>query len=231
MHARLAGILTILTVFCLAPLSLTGQTRGAPRSSQPRRGATAPARETPPSADAPAASPERNAERGERAGTATPPVQGYVPPPEPPQPGTYTGFVIPSDPLDRGTWELYDKDKLVTLTGKVTRVDWTNPNSYIYLAAEGGLWAIESGFIQFRQSSVTPAIKEEQIITVLGYLPKEPGGELPARRVPAIATYLKTNHLIRAGEITTVFGQKLLMGRPPSETEMAERLKCTAFGC
>jgi hypothetical protein len=140
--------------------------------------------------------------------------------------------VIPSDPLDRGTWELYDRDKPVTLTGKVTRVDWANPNSYIYLAAEGGLWAIESGYIQFRQSSVTPAVKEEQVITVLGYLPKDdPGAELPARRVPAIASYLKTNHLIRAGEITTAFGQKLVMGRPPSETEMAERLKCTAFGC
>jgi hypothetical protein len=45
-----------------------------------------------------------------------------------------------------------------------------------------------------------------------------------------MAPYLKTNHLIRA-EITTVFGQKLMMGRPPSETEMDERLKCTALGC
>ena len=60
----------------------------------------------------------------------------------------------------------------MTLTGKVTRVDWTNPNSYIYVAANGGLWAVESGFIQFRQASVTPAIRVDETITVQGYLPR-----------------------------------------------------------
>jgi hypothetical protein len=91
---------------------------------------------------------------------------------------------------------------------------------------------VESGYIQFRQASVTPAIHADEVITVTGYLPKEePSVELPAKRMTGMATYLKTNHLVRAGEITTVYGQKLQMGRPPTDKEMAERLKCSPFGC
>ena len=239
MRGKLFGVLVVLVIVSSAPLLLS-QVRRPQRFPQ-GRGARVPAASTPapaatpdsdPAAESTAPLPERRTDGTGGAGIATPPQQGYVPPPEPPRPGTYAGFGIPSDPLDRGYWELYDSGKSVTLTGKVTKVDWVNPNSYIYLAADGGLWAIESGFIQFRQSSVTPAVKEEQIITVLGYLPKDdPSNELPARKIPAIAAYMKTNHLIRAGEITTAFGQKLIMGRPPSEAEMAERLKCSAFGC
>ena len=51
------------------------------------------------------------------------------------------------------------------------------------------------------------------------------------RDLPPLQPILKNNHLIRAGEITTAFGQKLAMGRPPSDAEMAERLKCSPFGC
>ena len=166
------------------------------------------------------------------AGNGAVPKQGYVVMPDRVPAGTAAPPLIPSDPLDRAYWELYDRNRTVTITGKVTKVDWTNPNSYIYLAAEGNLWAVESGFIQFRQSNVTPAIRVDETITVLGYFPKEePGIELPGKKPPAVAAYLKTNHLLRAGEITTVFGQKLSMGRPPSESEMTERLKCSALGC
>lgn len=223
MQAKLS--LLLIVAFLLPADSLMGQRRGrAPAVSrrtapgEPR--GTIPA--TPTTADAPDRSP----------GEMIPPRQGYVVPSEPAAPGTPSIALIPSDPLDRAYWELYDRDKPVTLTGKVTKVDWTNPNAYIYIAANGGLWAIESGFIQFRQASVTPAVRVDETITVQGYLPREqPGNELPAKKSPSIATYLKTNHLIRAGEITTVFGQKLMMGRPPSDKEMAERLRCSALGC
>jgi hypothetical protein len=160
------------------------------------------------------------------------PNQGYVPQPDSPAPGTAANAAIPSDPLDRAYWELYDREKSVTLTGKVTRVDWLQPNTYIYIQANGATWAVESGFVQFRQASVTPPIRVDEIITITGYLPKvDPAVELPAKRMPSMASYLRTNHLVRAGEITTVFGQKLLMGRPPSEKEMSDRLKCSPFGC
>ena len=166
------------------------------------------------------------------AGKVPPPNAGYVVGPTPAVPGTTTGASIPSNPLDRAYWELYDPQRSVTLTGKVTRVDWTNPNSYIYLVANNEPWAIEASYIQFLKASVTPPIRVDQTITVMGYLPmKEPRNELPARQSSITASYLKTNHLIRAGEITTAFAQKLSMGRPPTEAEMAERLKCSAFGC
>jgi hypothetical protein len=100
------------------------------------------------------------------------------------------------------------------------------------MVTEGGLWAVEAAYIQFLKASVTPAIRVDQTVTVTGYLPKEkPITELPARASPGTAHYLKTNRLIRAGELTTAFGQKLLMGRPPTDAEIAERLKCSAFGC
>jgi len=146
--------------------------------------------------------------------------------------GSVSGAPIPADPLDRAYWEMYDHQRPITLTGKVTKVDWTMPNTYIFMAAEGALWAVESGYIHFRQSSVTPAVRVDETITVTGYFPREgPNGELPAWRSSSIATYLRTDHLLRAGEITTVYGQKLTLGRPPSDQEMAERLRCTAFGC
>ena len=112
---------------------------------------------------------------------------------------------------------MYDREKSVTLSGKVTRVDWTMPNSYIYLAADSALWAVESAYIQFRQSSITPAIRAGDLITITGYFPKEAWGDFPARNSRALSAYLKTNHLVRAGSITTVFGLRMEMGRPPTD--------------
>ena len=221
-----------MTVILAATTSLMAQTRNGRTS---RRNPPPPARETVDATPAPDTVPvpvPRDSESAPRPGTVTPPNGGYYVNPEPIPPGTAGNVIIPSDPLDRAYWEMYDREKSITLNGKVTRVDWTMPNSYIYLVADGALWAIESSFIYFRQSSVTPAINVHDTITVTAYFPSEvPWGELPARIAPPIAAYLKTNHLVRAGEITTGFGQKLLLGRPPTEKEMAERLKCSPFGC
>jgi len=218
MNVRRVTVLVIVAVLSAAAL-LTAQSR--------TRGTTTSRRSPPPQPEPLPAEPGKPG-----AGAVTPPNQGYVVMPDPAPAGTATGSPIPSDPLDRAYWELYDRQRSITLTGKVTRVDWSNPNSYIYITAASGLWAVESGFIQFRQASVMPAVRVDETITVLGYLPKEePFGLLPATRFASFTAYLKSNHLIRAGEITTAFGQKLAMGRPPSDAEMAERLKCSPFGC
>jgi len=164
-------------------------------------------------------------------GAAEPPVQGYVKVPESPVPGTFIPFVI-ADPLGIAFWELYDRAKPVTISGKVTEVAWTNPNSYIYLESASISWAVESSLIQFRQSNVTPAVRVGEVITVSGYLPKdvplcpiEP--KIPLRAEP----FLKDGHLVRAGEITTVFGQKLSLGKPPTQEETEERLRHFSLGC
>jgi len=165
-------------------------------------------------------------------GSAGAPNQGYVVMPGSSPAGTASPALIPSDPLDRAYWELYDSDKQVTISGKITKVTWTDPNTYIFVNANGVEWAVESSFIHFRQANVNPAVRVGQTITVSGYLPKdEPPSVLPAKSSPAVSSYLRAKHLIRAGEITTEYGQKLAMGKPPSEKEMNERLKCTALGC
>src|SRR5262245_20297302 len=164
-------------------------------------------------------------------GVVTPPNGGYVPSAVSAPAASVTGSAIPADPLDRAYWEMYDRARTVTLTGKITRVDWSNPNTYIFLSSRGATWALESNFTQFRQSSVTPAVRVGDTVTVIAYLPRdEKSVELPARTSPA-ASYLKNHRLGRAGEITTAYGQRLSMGIPPTDKERADRLKCTALGC
>ena len=170
MDVRRVTVLVIVAVLSAAAL-LTAQSRT--RGTTTVAGVLHPRRPEP--------SPAEPSKLG--AGVVSTPNQGYVVMPDPAPAGTATGSPIPSDPLDRAYWELYDRQRSITLTGKVTRVDWTNPNSYIYMSAASGLWAVESGFIQFRQASVTPAIRVDETITVMGYLPKEePFGQLPATR-------------------------------------------------
>jgi hypothetical protein len=229
-------IVMIAAILASATPSMA-QTRQGRNGQPPRRTPPAPAQpevSEPSTTETPAETTTDTRTQGSetRAGTVILPNQGYVPQPELPPPGTAANFAIPSDPLDRAYWELYDRDKSVTLTGKVTRVEWSQPNSYIYLQANGANWVVESGYVQFRQASVTPPIRVDEVITITGYLPRaDPATELPAKRMLGMATFLRTNHLVRAGEITTVFGQKLLMGRPPSEREMSERYKCSPFSC
>lgn len=207
MRAERFGVVVILAVLTTAAL-LFGQSTGGNNSPRPSPGRPIP-------------------------GQVTPPNQGYVAPLQSAPPGTTTANEIHADPLERGYWELYDPGRSITLTGKVRRVDWSEPNSYIYLTATNGQWAIEASYIQFRQASVSPAIRMDETITVTGYLPKElRPGELPARMFgSSFNSYLRNNHFIRAGAITTTFGQQLSMGRPPTEAEIAERLKCSPLGC
>jgi hypothetical protein len=202
-----------------------GQTRGQRGRGTPDRGETAPRerdRGTPQTA-----SPEPARD----AGKVAPPVGGYFAKPEVAPPGSVTPPLIP-DPMDRAFWVLYDRDRQITLTGKVTRVNWTEPNTYIFLLANGAEWAIEASFIHFRQSDAIPPVKPDQTITVTGYFPKDDPPEISVRRTgPSVTRYVREDLLIRAGEIINVFGQKLIMGKPPTEREDAEREKCRAFGC
>ena len=161
------------------------------------------------------------------AGSAIPPEPGNVPAPEPVTAGSVGPAAIPSDASDHAFWAQYDRDKHVTITGKVTRVSWTDPNSYIFVQTTSGDWAVEASFIQFRQSSVTPAVRVNQTITVTGYLPKDSPNAPLSKSSSSVLSYQRAKHLIRAGEITTEYGQKLRMGRPLSEEEeKADLLNC-----
>jgi len=154
------------------------------------------------------------------AGSAIPPEPGYVPPAEPVSAGTASPAAIPPDASDQAFWAMYDRDKHVTITGKVTRVNWSNPNTYIFVQSSGGVeWAVEASFVQFRQSHITPAVRANQTITITGYLAKEDPGAKLSKSSPSVLSYQKAKHLIRAAENTTEYGQTLKMGRPLSEEE------------
>lgn|SRR5688572_8141059 len=219
----------LIAAFLLAAIPLLGQSRST-RGTAPRPNAPAatPAESQP---QPPAAVPAPVTIPWNGAGVVLPPQGGYVRDPERAPAGSVTEPIIQVDPVDQTYWPLYDRERPITLTGKVTRVDWTTPNSYIFMMAESGLWAIESSFGQFRQARVTPAVRVDEVITVMGYLPRAGASEVPLRRFATAASYLKANHLIRAGEITTVFGQKLTLGKPPTDEELAARFTCPALDC
>ena len=223
------GTMLLMTVVLAVTTSLMAQTpNGGTRRNPPPSEAVTDSAPAPDSAT-PLPQPQVPSNG---AGTVIPPNQGYYVNPGPVPPGTSPSWNIPANPQDRAYWEMYDREKKVTLSGKVTRVDWSMPNSYIYLVAESALWAVESEYIQFLRASVMPAIHVGDQITITGYFPKEePWGDFPSRISPRLTAYLKTNHLVRAGSITTTFGQRLEMGQPPTEREMADRLKCSPFGC
>ena len=231
MNARPGALL--MAVLLLSSVPILGQSRSSrtspnrstistPPEAKPELPAPVPAA---PVAPAPTPIPSNG------AGTVIPPNAGYVPMPDSAPAGTVTESLIPEDPVDQTYWPLYDRERPILLKGKVTRVDWTTPNSYIFMSTDTGPWVVESSFAQFRQARVSPAIRVDEVITVLGYLPRSSINDIPIRRFASAASYLRANHLIRAGEITTVFGQKLTLGKPPTDAELAKRFTCPYFDC
>jgi hypothetical protein len=183
-------------------------------------------------------------------GTVNSPGGGYVSKPDTPPAGELDAPKIPGDdPVEISYWDLYDANRSITLTGKVTRVTWVSPNVYIFMEANNVSWAVEASFAQFKQAAVTPAVRAGQTISVSGYLPKEtspaPGrsssrgasrtapNPVLLQKIPSSAvSYANGKHLVRASEIKTEYGQKLKMGRPRTAEEEAElRRKCNNLGC
>jgi hypothetical protein len=140
---------------------------------------------------------------------------------------------MPTSSPEIGDLTLYDRSKSIHFSGKVTAVDLLHPNSYIFVNALGESWVIETSRIQLEQSIVSPAVRVGDTITVTGYFPEEfPNGPLPARFYPPAASYLRTQHLVRAGEITLFSGQKIGVGEPPTREELERRRTvCMQVGC
>lgn len=75
----------------------------------------------------------------------------------------------------------YDADKPVTLTGKVTRVEWTNPHIFIYIDVENEdsgevvNWALEMGGPNalLRLGWKRDSLKTDDVITVEGSLARD----------------------------------------------------------
>jgi hypothetical protein len=74
----------------------------------------------------------------------------------------------------------YDRNKPVTLTGSVTRIEWMNPHVYFYMDVKdaGGKvtkWAIEGGAPNtlYRAGWRKDSLKIGEVVTVQGFLARD----------------------------------------------------------
>ena len=89
----------------------------------------------------------------------------------------------------------YDVDKPITLTGKVTKVEWTNPHIFIYadVADAGGPavnWAFEMGGPNalLRQGWKRDSVKAGDTVTFEGSLARDGSSLVNARTVTMAET-------------------------------------------
>lgn len=74
----------------------------------------------------------------------------------------------------------YDRNKPVTLTGPVTKLEWTNPHIYFYMDVKDAagtitIWAIEGGAPNtlYRAGWRKDSVKVGEVVTVHGYLARD----------------------------------------------------------
>jgi Family of unknown function (DUF6152) len=87
----------------------------------------------------------------------------------------------------------YDSSKPVTLTGKVTKVEWTNPHARFYIDVKGDdgamtNWNLElaSPNVLKRQGWSSNSLKEGDLVTVEGSLARS-GAKMANARVVTLA--------------------------------------------
>jgi len=85
---------------------------------------------------------------------------------------------------------MYDADKRTVINGEVTKVEWTNPHSYVYLAVKGpdgkiANWSLE-GFppnTLLRTGWKTSMIKTGDVLRVEGAMARDGSNHLLAREI------------------------------------------------
>ena len=90
----------------------------------------------------------------------------------------------------------YDAEKPITLTGKVTKVEWTNPHIFIYIdvpnEATGAVvnWALEMGGPNalLRLGWKRDSLKPDDLITVEGSLARDGSPLANAKSIVMVAT-------------------------------------------
>ena len=89
----------------------------------------------------------------------------------------------------------YDVNKPITLTGKVTKVEWTNPHIFIYADVtddKGAVenWAFEMGGpnVLLRQGWKRDSLKPDDVVTIEGSLARDGSNLVNARTVMLAGT-------------------------------------------
>ena len=90
----------------------------------------------------------------------------------------------------------YDAEKPVTLTGKVTKVEWTNPHIFIYIDVPdektGAVvnWALEMGGPNalLRLGWKRDSLKPDDLITIEGSLARDGSNLVNAKSITMVST-------------------------------------------
>jgi hypothetical protein len=90
----------------------------------------------------------------------------------------------------------YDVNKPITLTGKVTKVEWTNPHIFIYIDVPNGAngeavnWALEMGGPNalLRLGWKRDSLKTDDLITIEGSLARDGSNLVNAKSITMVAT-------------------------------------------
>jgi Family of unknown function (DUF6152) len=90
----------------------------------------------------------------------------------------------------------YDIDKPITLTGKVTKVEWTNPHIFIYIDVPnektGAVvnWALEMGGPNalLRLGWKRDSLKPDDLITIEGSLARDGSPLVNAKEITMVST-------------------------------------------
>jgi len=90
----------------------------------------------------------------------------------------------------------YDVNKPITLTGKVTKVEWTNPHIFIYIdvpkegTGEAVNWALEMGGPNalLRLGWKRDSLKPDDLITIEGSLARDGSNLVNAKEITMVAT-------------------------------------------
>ena len=91
----------------------------------------------------------------------------------------------------------YDASKPITLTGKITKVEWTNPHVYVYVdvrdekTGEVANWALEIGGgpnSLIRQGWSRDSLKTDDVINVEGSLARDGSRLASAQSIVLAAT-------------------------------------------
>lgn len=90
----------------------------------------------------------------------------------------------------------YDVNKPITLTGKVTKVEWTNPHIFIYIdvpnegTGQAVNWALEMGGPNalLRLGWKRDSLKPDDLITITGSLARDGSNLVNAKEITMVAT-------------------------------------------
>jgi hypothetical protein len=119
----------------------------------------------------------------------------------------------------------YDMQRPVTITGTVRSIEWKNPHSFIYLDVTTEKDAIETWALEGSPPRVLEAMtgwtkdnfKPGTSITVIGFVPRNPTIlENALSYSPDAIGYLKTKHVLQAGDIRLASGEVKRFGMGPA---------------